>query len=191
MSLVEDYFASLYAFCGGMKQPVQPEVAAAFNHFVRAYAWLCPVMVDAEQHWGRPICEAYDVCPFEPVATIHEFVNPDSFEGEQLAHKYLVTGVPKEEWGHKLWRLLHNSVAYFSPEELYSVLQACTVLLPCPQCRTHLNEMITTFTPPQQCCVNQYLSDLHNIVNMRLGKPIVGTMSALAIKMGEYINKKR
>lgn len=187
--LMDDFFASLYAFCGGMKQPVQPEVAAAFNHFVRSFAWLCPAFVDAEEDWGRPIAEPHNVCPFEPVCTIHEFVHPHSFNSEELARKYLMTGVSKDEWGSRLWRLLHGSVSYFSPEELYSVLQACTVLLPCPQCRNHLNQMVNTYIPPAQCCANQYLSDLHNIVNVRIGKPIVGTMTPVAKQISDYLNK--
>jgi hypothetical protein len=187
--LVRDLFHTLYAFCGGMKQPVQPEVAAAFNHFVRSFAWLCPSLVDAEEDWGRPICVAHDVCPFEPVATIHEFVDPHTFEGEQLAQKYLVAGVSKDEWGSRLWRLLHNSVPYFSPEELYSVLQACTVLLPCPQCRGHLSQMVSVYEPPQECCATQYLSDIHNIVNVRLGKPVIGRMSPMAQQISDYLNK--
>jgi hypothetical protein len=179
-SLLEDYFATLYAFCGGMPQPVPPEVAAAFNTFVHAFAWLCPSLVHAEEDWQRPICVPHNACPFEPVATIHEWVAPESFQGDALVEKYLVQGVPKEEWGHRLWRLLHHTGNQVTPTQMHELLQACSHLLPCPQCRNHLTAMVHVFPPPGKCRTPQYISDVHNLVNMRLGKAVVGTISKTA-----------
>lgn len=190
MSLQDDLFATLYSFCGAMKQPVEPHVADAFNHFVRAFAWLCPSLVHAEEDWERPVCLPHDACPFESVATIHEFLDPGSFDGSELADKYLVKGVSKDEWGRRLWRLLHSSAPYMTPHQLASVLSACSVLLPCPQCRDHLAQMMRAYQPPPQCCTHQYLCDLHNIVNVRLGKPVVGTMTPLAQQVCSFLNKK-
>lgn len=189
MNVLEDYFASLYAFCGGMQQPVDPVVAAAFNDFVHAFAWLCPSFVEAENEWGQPICVAFDACPFEPVATIHEWIAPESFQGDALVQKYLVHGVPKEEWGHRLWRLLHHSVDRFSPDEIYTVLQHCQLLLPCPQCRAHLRQTLQLFTPAKCKKSAQYLSDVHNIVNKRIGKPVVGKMTPYAQQVCDIINR--
>lgn len=190
MTLVDDLFATLYSFCGAMKQPVDPHVADAFNTFVRAFAWLCPSFVHAEEDWERPLCLPHDACPFEPVATIHEFIMPDEFDGNQLADKYLVKGVSKDEWGRRLWRLLHSSAPYMSAQQLASVLHACSILLPCPQCRNHLGQMMQAYPPQPNCCTMQYLSDLHNMVNVRLGKPVVGSMTPLAQQVCHFLNKK-
>jgi hypothetical protein len=189
MSTLQDYFDTLYAFCGGMQQPVNPTVAHAFNTFIRAFGWLCPSLVDAEAEWGQPICIPHDVCPFEPVATIHEWVAPESFQGEQLVQKYLVQGVPKEEWGHKLWRLLHHSSRFFTPDEMYSILQACKHLLPCPQCRNHLSQLLDILTPSYCEKCDQFVSDVHNIVNVRLNKPVHGAMSPYAQHVSTLLNK--
>lgn len=190
MTLMDDLFATLYSFCGAMKQPVEPHVAEAFNHFVRSFAWLCPSFAHAEEDWERPVCLPHEECPFSSVATIHQFLMPDNFDGDDLAHKYLTKGVSKEEWGRRLWRLLHSSAPYMTAQQLASVLHACSILLPCPQCRDHLGQMMRVYQPQPNCCTVQYLSDLHNMVNVRLGKPVVGNMTPLAQQVCHFLNKK-
>jgi hypothetical protein len=189
MDMHEELFATLYAFCGAMKQPVDPHVADAFNQFVRAFGWACPALVHAEEDWGRQICLPHHECPFEAVATIHEFTTPHTFNGAELVQKYLVKGVSKDEWGRRLWTLLHKSADHFTPEQLDAVLNALAVLLPCPQCRQHLAQTLQVFRPPPKCCPRQFLCDLHNIVNMRLQKPIVGKMTPYARQIAQFLNE--
>ncbi len=86
----------------------------------------------------------------------------------------------KEEFGHHGWILLHTFVLKYdelnvsSPYKIMNVfLDSFSKIYPCTLCRNHFIDMIQQNSPvfkPKKNLV-KWLSDRHNEVNRRLGKP--------------------
>lgn len=85
-------------------------------------------------------------------------------------------------WGPALWRIFHVLAANYPQDNSPSVLNkykasarqffyALRDLLPCPTCREHYSKLLTQ-SPPQletSESMKQWVLDLHNAVNERLG----------------------
>lgn len=86
------------------------------------------------------------------------------------------------EWGPAAWKFLH-AVTFAYPEtptlaEQVAVEQmfgSLRFLLPCAQCRTHYETEIRAHPPDtrSRATLSAWLVDLHNRVNLRLGKGTV------------------
>jgi len=91
------------------------------------------------------------------------------------------------EWGPAAWKFLH-AITFSYPdnpnlseqrdaENLFSSLKS---LLPCEACRNHYVSEISVNPPDtrSRATLSAWLVDLHNRVNLRLGKPIFSYASA-------------
>lgn len=85
----------------------------------------------------------------------------------------------KSSWGPALWKYLHISASYCEDAEGFcSLLRSIALTMPCPECRKHLGQYISKFTPeasirgenPSEAATT-YVFDLHNHVNALIGKP--------------------
>lgn len=90
-----------------------------------------------------------------------------------------------DSWGPKTWNFLHTiSLSYpavaseSTKEAMFSMLQSLGVLIPCDKCRVHYKEWLnSTVSTPKAVALRGRdsvfgaLVDLHNSVNMRIGKP--------------------
>ena len=87
-------------------------------------------------------------------------------------------------WGPHAWFFLH-SVTFSYPDnpsekdkrDLYNFFQSVSNILPCTICKNHFRENlekypIENFLYNREALVN-WLIDIHNIVNRKLGKPMV------------------
>ena len=85
--------------------------------------------------------------------------------------------VSKTVWGPAAWTLMHSSAAACDAETaagFSAFLYSLTHVLPCPECRAHLNEYLQEH-PPDEIIVNaetasRFCFDLHNYVNLQTGK---------------------
>jgi len=85
------------------------------------------------------------------------------------------------ELGRSTWGFLHTMAAYYpdraSPEqqcEMRYFIRTLSHFYPCSDCATHLQEDMKNF-PPKVGGANElskWFCDIHNRVNVRLGKPI-------------------
>ncbi len=79
----------------------------------------------------------------------------------------------RSKWGPHLWTALHvMSVAGDSPNALRIILEQLQEALPCPECREHYTRYVREHPPNFEIADDavQWLYDLHNAVNDRLGK---------------------
>ena len=136
---------------------------------------------------------------FEWTYKLHSYVNlikkrqgqlSDDITLEQAHKKYSM--ITKPDWANPMWFLIHYFAANF-PEKIsqqqavsYKTFIACMrYLLPCTECRGHMNNYITNND------IDPYLgtrNDLffwgftfHNAVNARLKKQIIGLDVAFAM----------
>lgn len=87
-----------------------------------------------------------------------------------------------KDWGPGAWKFLHE-ITFYYPEDpsveqqthALNLFNSLRVLLPCEECRTHYDLDLKSFPPDtkSKTTLSQWLIDLHNRVNIRLGKPIV------------------
>ena len=77
-------------------------------------------------------------------------------------------------WGPALWSFLHTAAASADdPGAFVDLLSCLTKVLPCPECRTHLEEFYQARPPSSisdASSASRYVFELHNAVNARLGK---------------------
>lgn len=90
-----------------------------------------------------------------------------------------------EIWGPALWSTLHTMTFNYpqnptdaEKQQYYQFFQALQYVLPCDSCRKHYGKGITQTYPIQPALKNRdtlsrWLVMFHNVVNQRLGKPIV------------------
>jgi hypothetical protein len=87
-----------------------------------------------------------------------------------------------KDWGPGAWKFLHE-ITFFYPDhpsevqqtQAQHLFQSLRTLLPCEECRLHYDAELTKYPPltKSKDTLSQWLIDLHNRVNARLGKPIV------------------
>ena len=86
--------------------------------------------------------------------------------------------MPKNEWGPRVWFVIHTMAASYDPSnaKYFKAYMVClTRLLPCPECKQHLESNLASLN------IDNYLGSreslfkwtylLHEAVNNQLGKP--------------------
>lgn len=91
------------------------------------------------------------------------------------------------EWGPAAWKFLH-AISFSYPEapsineqrDAENLFASLRTLLPCEACRNHYESEISVNPPDtrSRATLSAWLVDLHNRVNVRLGKPIYSFASA-------------
>ena len=91
------------------------------------------------------------------------------------------------EWGPAAWKFLH-AITFSYPEnpslseqrDAENLFASLRSLLPCEACRSHYESEISIHPPDtrSRATLSAWLVDLHNRVNLRLGKPIFSFASA-------------
>jgi hypothetical protein len=162
--LLMQYLHALYCITVTQPEPMPFEARQAMYTLHHAFRWLCPYPLDSDQE-----------SMFVATGELHELCDPATFNGDEIVERYTNYSISTDTWGPTMWTLLHRLAEYSdSVGDAYTVpavLVALTVLLPCPVCRDHLAEMLQQQPAPQHNMA-KYVSDLHNIVNRRLGKPV-------------------
>jgi hypothetical protein len=87
-------------------------------------------------------------------------------------------------WGVHLWQFLHYSVKKF-PEHpnqieislMKSWISSLPIIIPCETCKRHYKEYIDASNLDSVCSSRMtlfnFMVDIHNAVNTRLGKPVI------------------
>lgn len=93
------------------------------------------------------------------------------------------------EWGPAAWKFLH-AVTFAFPEQptlneqvaVEQLFASLRFVLPCAQCRTHFDAELRAHPPDtrSRATLSAWLVDLHNRVNLRLGKRPVAYSEAAA-----------
>lgn len=85
-------------------------------------------------------------------------------------------------WGPHAWEFMHAASFAFPPNPSWEERQAYGMfyhqiakILPCEECRAHFTATLTNMPPQTQSrdTLTKWLVDVHNAVNVRLGKPTV------------------
>lgn len=161
---VTDLFCGLYSFASSVDDPMPVYYERAFRAFISSFTWLCPSL-------RYP--EAGEDSAFMCVATQHERICPMTFQGEKIVDKYMGRDLPPTVWGPPLWGLLHRLAEHGDRALLQRALLSLVTLLPCPSCRSHLAAMLSQYDiPDDPAALPGFMVFLHNLVNIRLGKPI-------------------
>ena len=86
---------------------------------------------------------------------------------------YIKTNTPtqmyREKLGHEVWVDLHAMVHFGVP--LGPLMESVKRSYPCQSCRKHLLHHLAHDVPPMGKNEEQWLVDVHNTVNLDLGKP--------------------
>jgi FAD-linked sulfhydryl oxidase len=93
-------------------------------------------------------------------------------------------------WGPYFWGTLHIACLVAPPvlsdehKAAYrDFVHSYTMILPCPACRHHFHEILEQFPIENHLATGKELFawsvTVHNIVNMKLGKPVVSFREAL------------
>lgn len=90
--------------------------------------------------------------------------------------KRVMLGMGMPRWSHACWDWLHRLEVI--PEGMLSILPS---LLPCPVCSLHMSRYI--LQNPLYEPHREWVIDLHNDVNIRLGKPVVEYADAPVLPM--------
>lgn len=114
------------------------------------------------------VCSIYTVVGWEPSVIESVCTSPEACS-------------QKDAIGRSTWRLLH-AIADLNEDDddcrkhLAHLLDALAAVYPCVECRRHIRQFIShsvsqkPMKTPQ--CTNEWMCDFHNVVNMRLQKPI-------------------
>jgi hypothetical protein len=81
----------------------------------------------------------------------------------------------KEELGRGTWKLLHDIVKAKPPDcgkHLAILLETLSHIYPCEECRTHIKQFISFYSPKLPECTEKWMCEFHNVVNQRLSKPL-------------------
>lgn len=163
LELIDKFFHTLYAFACSRPEELSAQEADAFKKFVHAYKWIYPLKLP------RKLKSPFMVC-----AEQHERVTPQTFNGDAIVAKYFEQAYPPTVWGPPLWHLLHKLAEREDYHALKNALEAVEVLIPCSICQGHLKEMLKQHPVPRRGSLKQYMVDIHNQVNKRLGKAQYG-----------------
>lgn len=134
---------------------------------------------------------------FEWTFSLHSFVNytkqkqgqlSDNITKEQAYTKY--SNITKSDWSHPTWFLMHYiaanlplNVSYQQRTSFKAFIVSLRYLLPCPECRHHMSEYITSTEIDPYLShgkdVFQWTWTFHNAVNARLGTPTISFQEAI------------
>jgi len=103
------------------------------------------------------------------------------------------------EWGPAAWKFLH-SITFSYPDvptldeqrAAESLFNSISILLPCSTCRTHYVNEINSNPPDtrSKSTLTSWLVDIHNRVNLRLGKPIFSYANATEVYASAQCSSK-
>ena len=94
-------------------------------------------------------------------------------------------GIKPEIWGPTFWQTIHTVAATYptKPSEIdkkqyFNYMLALGNVLPCGTCRDHFRKTLVDMDFSLNTLRNQesffrFVFDLHNVVNKRLGKPVL------------------
>lgn len=92
-----------------------------------------------------------------------------------------------EVWGPHFWKVLHLACFYktATPEFVREFANA----LPCTSCRMHFNDLIND-NPLPECTDSmfEWSVSIHNLVNARLGKPVISLQQATDLLQSKHSN---
>ena len=91
-----------------------------------------------------------------------------------------MTNLVKAVWGPACWLTIHATAASCDPEScagFHAFLRALGDVLPCPECRMHLQQYLRLH-PPEPLIhdaqeASRYCYDLHNYVNSETGRSLL------------------
>jgi hypothetical protein len=162
--LLDQFLHALYCITITQPEPMPLHARQALHTLSYAFRWLCPYLLN-------PANESLFVATGE----IDEMCHPGVFSGDVIVDKYTSRSISTVTWGPTMWTLLHKLAEHCDRTgdvfTVPTVLAALTVLLPCAVCRNHLAGMIAA-NPAPRSNMTKYMIDLHNVVNVRLGKPV-------------------
>ena len=94
-------------------------------------------------------------------------------------------GIKPEKFGPYFWGALHLACLGDSdPQAIRSFVDTFSLVIPCSACRVHFAEVLKSNPVPQTedpIELFNWSVDIHNIVNERLGKPVIDSASAFKI----------
>jgi FAD-linked sulfhydryl oxidase len=93
------------------------------------------------------------------------------------------------EMGPSLWKAIHNITRGYTPtpekkEALKTFLNALAVLIPCHTCAHHFKDIAPTVQVNSKEDAVKWGIDAHNLVNKRLGKPVMTYNEAIQAMSG-------
>jgi len=109
----------------------------------------------------------YEEDPFLYVALLHTSIEPSTMDMDKIVK--FVSNSGRDVWGPAAWRLLHSSAKNL-PEYTTALLECYTKILPCEQCCRNLEHHLTNTPVPDD--MHAFTVDIHNQVNVSLGKPV-------------------
>lgn len=90
-----------------------------------------------------------------------------------------------EKWGPYYWGALHlAALGCPDVQVLRTFIECYKTVLPCLSCRAHFTQVLDENPipdSPDPMAIFKWSVDVHNIVNVRLGKPVIEYEEALAI----------
>lgn len=90
-----------------------------------------------------------------------------------------------EKWGPYYWGALHlAALGCPDAQVLRTFIECYKTVLPCISCRTHFTQVLDENPVPESSdplAIFKWSVDVHNIVNERLGKPLIDYDEAHAI----------
>ena len=90
-----------------------------------------------------------------------------------------------DKWGPYYWGALHlAALGCPDAQVLRTFIECYKTVLPCISCRNHFTRVLDENPVPDSSdpyAIFKWSVDVHNIVNERLGKPVIGYEQALAI----------
>lgn len=90
-----------------------------------------------------------------------------------------------EKWGPYYWGALHlAALGCPDAQVLRTFIECYKTVLPCLTCRTHFTQVLDENPVPDSpdpYAIFKWSVDVHNIVNERIGKPVIGYEQALTI----------
>jgi hypothetical protein len=90
-----------------------------------------------------------------------------------------------EKWGPYFWGALHLTALGCPDAQVIRTFVECyKSVLPCISCREHFTQVLEENPVPtteDRMVIFAWSVDVHNLVNERIGKPVIGYEEALAI----------
>ena len=80
--------------------------------------------------------------------------------------------IPPTKWGPHFWTTLHIAcLACSDYKSLVEFVEGYLYIIPCLSCRQHFEKVLEENPVPEAGDYFKWSVDVHNIVNVRLGKP--------------------
>jgi hypothetical protein len=84
-------------------------------------------------------------------------------------------------YGPHYWGTLHIAALYGeSLEDFKTLAKSYTTLLPCKKCRRHYTQVLAEYPVDSVTLPFEWSVTVHNIVNKRIGKPVMSVEEARA-----------